>query len=96
MPYKLSNIIKLARDELGNKALILRKRHLFQIIKKGLNERAVELALITDENRVLSEKINQSQVSKRRKVILDPNQKVYTLKKVYKTRDTIVVKIGKE
>jgi hypothetical protein len=88
--------MKLARDELGNKALTPRKRHLFRTIGKGLDERAVELALITDENRVLSEKNDQSQVSKRRKLILDPNQKVYTLKEVYKTRDTIVVKTGKD
>jgi hypothetical protein len=95
-PHKLSDVMKLARDELGNKALTPRKRHLFRTIGKGLDERAVELALITDENRVLSEKNDQSQVSKRRKLILDPNQKVYTLKEVYKTRDTIVVKTGKD
>jgi hypothetical protein len=91
-PHKLSDVMKLARDELGNKSLTPKKRHLFRTIGKGLDERVVQLALITDENRVLSEKNDQSQVSKKRKVILDPNQKVYTLKEVYKTRDTIVVK----
>jgi len=90
-PHKLSDVMQLARAELGNKALTPTKRHLFQTIGKGLDERAVELALISDENRILSEKINQSEVSKRRKLTLDPNQKVYSLKEVYEARDTIVV-----
>ncbi|KAJ9419093.1 hypothetical protein QL093DRAFT_2084003 [Fusarium oxysporum] len=90
-PHKLSDVMQLARAELGNKALTPTKRHLFQTIGKGLDERAVELALISDENRILSEKINQSEVSRRRKLTLDPNQKVYSLKEVYEARDTIVV-----
>ena len=95
-PHKLSDVMQLARAELGNKALTPTKRHLFRTIGKGLDERAVEFALIMDENRILSEKIDQSQVSKRRKLTLDPNQKVYGLKEVYEARDTIVVKTGRK
>jgi 4-hydroxybenzoate polyprenyltransferase len=75
-PHKLSDVMKLARAELGNTALTPRKRHLFRTIGKGLDERALRLALTTDGNRILNEKNNQSEVSKRKKVKLNPNQKV--------------------
>jgi hypothetical protein len=95
-PYKLSNVMQLARAELGNNALTPTKRHLFRMIGKGLDERAVKLALVIDKNRILSEMIDQLQVLKRKKLKLDLNQKVFTLKEVYKIRDTIIVKTGKE
>jgi hypothetical protein len=65
--------MQLVRAELGNNALILTKRHLFRMIGKGLDKWAVELALVTDKNRILSEMIDQSQVSKRKKLKLDLN-----------------------
>ncbi|KAF4449201.1 transposase, partial [Fusarium austroafricanum] len=74
-PHSQSDVIQLAKAELGKDALTPTKRHLFRTIGKGLDDRAVELALTRDENRILSEKNDQSEVSKRKKLSKDPNQK---------------------